>query len=368
MIDLSQQGFSHDEIVKMLADPLGNRKVQFFMDVYRNGGYYKRLSFIDCSMECNAYNAVKFFASFSLYDPPTFNFNSDRFQPVMLYEFKGTLFEFTFFPVKILESSEQIVNGKRRVSLTGYDESIVLQENTLGDRLVIKAGERYVDVIWKLISRAGFSDIEISPSDRVFLYDRDDWAESTSLLSVINQLLEEIDYRTLEPSVDGTLKSFPYTLPSYNDVKIQYSYKHQRILMSGVTFSGNAHQSYNRFIGHISNPELGDPLRYEYINQNEGHPASTVNQGYIFTAPPRNFEGIETMNELISAVHRWAAESDDQENKIEVKTAIMPQHEVREVLSIETKELFSAYTEVAWKIDSFRAGGIMMHSLREVFY
>lgn len=368
MIDLSQNGFTHDQIIEMLCAPYGNRDVNFFIDVYREGGFLERLSFVDCSLECNAYNAVKFVSDFSLYNPPEFNFNTDRFQPIMVLHFNGQDFEFKFFPVKILNSSKEIRGGQTRIKYTGYDESIVLQENSLGDRLAITAGQKYTDVIFSLIAKAGFSDIEIFPSQKVFLYDRDDWEESTSLLTVINQLLEEMDYRTLEPAVDGTLTSYPYKTPSYNDIKIQYSYKHQRILMGDVAFSTDSYQTYNRFIGHVSNPELDEILRYEYVNQDEKHPASTVNQGYILTAPPRNFEGINTMNELMSLVYRWAAENDDKENRIEVKTAIMPHHEVREIVSIETKELFNAYVEIAWKIDNLTAGGTMTHSLREVFY
>lgn len=367
MINLAQNGLTHNEVLHLFSVHRARQNITYSIQIWRNGGLFATTKPIRCSIECNYYNQVKLSSAMTIEDIEGVNFRLDRFQPVMILNDKGIDYVFRFYQFKVKTAKKTINEYGTTWDLQLFDESCVLQDNSIGDRLAIKAGEKYMEVIINLLNKSGFNLIDIENTDKKFRYDRDEWEENENILTVVNQLLGEMNYRSLEPTIDGNLTSYKYQVPSLDQVEINYRSNSASVIFPGKVVEYDDFKKYNRFIGYVSNPNIPQFYRFEYTNTDPGNPISAPNQGYIITAPPRNFETISNQIELTAAVLKWADEVNDTYEKKEIETLIMPHHGIREIIAVDCKGVSGVFVETAWSIDDFSHSGKMNHSLREVF-
>ena len=59
------------------------------------------------------------------------------------------------------------------------------------------AGERYTDRIQALLQQCGIQSAIVEDSDEIFATDREDWEIGTTVLDIVNNLLDEINYQSL---------------------------------------------------------------------------------------------------------------------------------------------------------------------------
>lgn len=71
MVNLAQQGYSHEQIINRLLSPDGTNRSRYRLDVLRNGAVVvKDIPYLSCSIEYNYYNEVKYSASMVVWDNP----------------------------------------------------------------------------------------------------------------------------------------------------------------------------------------------------------------------------------------------------------------------------------------------------------
>lgn len=368
MINLAQNGYTHDQALALLSAPDGIRKVTYKIDVVRQNVRIKSLDYTGLSYNCNYNSQIKYTGILTAKDDPMINWRTDFFRPVFTLHAKGLDFIYTLPPLKGVTVSDEIRQGVSSKRIEAYDESVMLQENSLGDPLVIPIGTAYTSAIESIIARTGFVNLNIEPSNKTIATQREDWTIDASILTVANTLLGEMNYRSLEMGRDGILSAYQYREPSIADAQIHYKADNKSVILNDKQIERDGYNKPNRFIGYVFNPDMSEPMRYEFVNESPASPTSPVNNGrYIITAT-RQYDNVADYETLVGNVQRWASETEQSYEYVKMTTAIMPHHEVREILTASAQGVNDVYTETAWGFDNFGFGGKMSHELRRIVY
>lgn len=368
MINLAQNGYTHNQVLALLSALDGVRNITYRVDVVRQGVRVKSLDYTKFPYGCNYNSQIKYTGILSARDDPTINWNIDFFRPIMTLHANGLNFEYLFPPLKGITVSNEIRQGVASKRIECYDESVMMQENSLGDPLVIPIGTSYTGAVESIISRTGFTNINIEPSDKVVTSNREDWTIDASILTVANELLGEINYRSLEIGRDGILTAYQYREPTISDAQIHYKADDNSVILNDKQIEYDGYRKPNRFIGSVFNADMTAPMRYEFLNDSPASPTSPVNNGgYIITAT-RQYDNVASFDTLVGNVQRWANETEQSYEYVNMTTAIMPHHEVREIMTVSAQGINDVYTETAWGFDNFGFGGKMSHELRRIVY
>lgn len=353
MINLAQEGFSHEQVLQALQFQEGRRQMRYELWLLRGETAIYPLPLRDFSFTCDCLADVKYTGRFTFQSLPDIRRRSDRLQLRMVLTLKG---KELIYPFPRLRAAR--ISGDRMLTVTACDETAILSQSSLGERPLIRAGTRYTSFLTGLLEKAGFSHVLITPSDALFSADREDWEPETSLASLCSQLLSEIGYRSLEATRLGGIRSGPYEPPGPLHAKISYHEKNS-ILLPGCSRELMNDCCPNRFIGYVSNPEQ-PPMQYEYLNNNPASPTSPHNNGGYTITAVRRFDSIADRESLEKNVRRWALETEALYEYLELQTAPMPHHEVQEVLFIDCREASGLYTEIGWTLEREQ----MTHRLR----
>lgn len=368
MIDLSLHGYTHQQVLTMLSSPDGVCNVSYYIDVLRQGVRMRRLDYIKCTYDCNYFSEVKYSATIYAKDDPMINWRTDFFQPVMVLHAMGRDFEYRLTPLKCITPADEIRGGVAGKRLEAYDESVILQDNSLGDPLIIPAGTLYVAAVESIIARTGLINTNIAPSSKVITSNREDWTIDAFILTVANDLLGEINYRSLEMGRDGILTAYPYREPTVTDAQIRYKADGQSVILNDKDIEQDSYRRPNRFIGHVFNSDMDAPMRYEFMNDSPASPTSPINNGGYTITAAKQYDSVADYETLVGNVQRWANEVEQSYEYVTMTTAIMPHHEVREILMIDAQGANNIYTETGWSFDNFGSGGHMTHELRRIIY
>lgn len=355
MINLAREGFSHEQVLRALQFSGGRRQVGYALLLLRGETAVKALELSDFRLCCNALADIKYTGRFIIREDPEIRWRSDRLQLQMLLQLGG---QELCFPFPRLRASH--ITGSGQLTVDACDETAILTQSSLGERLLIPAGTRYTDFLSGLLEGAGFSYVLISPSEAAFAADREDWEPETKLSALCGQLLSEIGYRSLEATQLGGVRAMPYEPPSPKRAKIHYRAGKDSILYPGARRRLQNDCCPNRFVGYVSNPER-PAMRYEYRNNNPASPTSPHNNGGYPITAARRFDNAADEKSLEKNVRRWALETEALYEYLELQTAPMPHHEVLEVLSVDCREASGVYTEVGWVLERER----MTHRLRK---
>lgn len=368
MINLEQHGYTHKQVLDLLSAPDGLRNVTYRVDAVRQGVRIKPIAYTNFTYNCN-YNAqIKYTGILTAKDDPMINWRTDFFRPVFMLHANGLDFIYALPPLKGVTVSDEIRQGVASKRIEAYDESVMLQENSLGDSLVIPIGTSYTNAIESIISRTGFINLNIEPSNKTVTSNREDWTIDASILTVSNELLGEMNYRSLEMGRDGILSAYQYREPSIADAQIHYKADNKSVILNDKQIERDGYNKPNRFIGHVFNADMTSPMRYEFLNDSPASPTSPINNGGYIITSTRQYDNVADYNTLIGNVQRWASETEQSYEYVNMTTAIMPHHEVREIIIVSAQGVNDVYTETAWNFDNFAFGGKMSHELRRIVY
>lgn len=368
MIDLAQHGYSHKQVLDMFTAPTGISNTTYWIDVLRQGIKVRTLDYTRCTYDCNYESEVKYSSTIYAKDDTMVNWRTDFFRPGMALHANGLDFIYNFTPVKCATPANEIRSGVASKRLEAYDESVVLQESSLGNELAIPAGTLYVAAIENLIFRTGFTNVSIISSPAVISSLREDWTIDMPVMTVVNELLGEINYRSLEMGRDGVLTAYRYEVPSAVDTNIHYAADSKSIILQDKDVEQDAYRRPNHLIGYSFNADMDTSMRYEFMNDNPASPTSPANNGGYIITQTKEYNDVADYETLVGNVHRWANEINESYEYATLTTAIMPHHEVREILTVISQGVNGVYVEAGWSFDNFGMDGYMTHELRRIVY
>lgn len=376
-------------------------EVKFRCDVLKNNIAVSTLDFLSCQIDCDKDASIHRTASFVVRSTEGVDLLKDKLRPVMcVIEKSQTLYDwekiesfaaswdrieslaYTWMRIKKLSEIKKIEKeyplgvflplsptktagiGMPQEQIDAYDLCAQIREDCLIDRFFIAAGTKYTDAVSNLIFSTGIENVNIFPSEKTLQTDRE-FAIGKSKLDTINELLSEINYRSLAADSNGTIVAAPYVQPTMKDAKHIYRADSVSKIKSQVTETADYYNVPNVFIAVVSNSDIETDLVAVYTNDNPASKLSTVYRGRKIVSEIYHPDGIASQEDLNDFVARKAFEASQVEQTLSITTALNPNHSIGDILFIEHPEIIGVFEEIGWSMN-LEPNGKMIHTLRRI--
>lgn len=341
------------------------RTISFRYVIVRNGADYMEIYPIEKSaptirMEDGGEIKTSFSGSFA--DPGNaVDWLSDRIRPEMILD--GVTYPLGIFLAASVRTQED--DTQRYVSIEAYDQCWILRDTKTEGLQYFASGTKYLTAVQSLLTGAGISMVNATPSEAVLSGAREDWDIGTSYLEIINQLLSEINYNpiwfdqnglaVIEPASTPTAANIEHTLDDTNV---------ESLLLPRISTEIDAYQAPNVFVVVCSNADKSQGMVAKAENTNPQSPLSITRRGRRIVIVEQ-VDNIADQAELQAYANRLRNESMISGEIIEVTTGLMPGFGVADVVALRYGDLFTTCIEHSWSMQ-LQVGGSMRHSLEKV--
>lgn len=339
------------------------RTVDFRVDVLRSGVRFGHLRF-DAddppAIYCDYDSAVKLSLRGSFLPDAALDLLTDELQPVCILD--GA--EHPLGVYRAVTRRDVTTETGLRWELEAYDRAVALQQRKLEQRDSWAAGTGYDDVVLHYLQQAGISRVLLRPSGHVLQTTREDWEIGTSYLTVINDLLAEINYRELWFDLNGVAHAEPYEAPSAANIAHHYGLygRAAKLLSPEYSVELDVFNKPNVFIAVLSNPEL-PPETATAVNDFPQSRLSVLRRG--LRIPQVVKVSNVAADELQAYANRLRDEGMLTGEYVSISSPVYPDHSVGDVVALELPELNGLFRETRWTI-SLRAGDLMTHTLERL--
>ena len=295
--------------------------------------------------------------------PPGVDLLKDEIQPVLIVD--GVEYPLgVFIPTTVSEVNDADVNT---MPIEAYDRSQRLYDTKTETLIYFASGVNYLDAVKTLLEDAGITTAIETPTAAVLPDPRQDWEVGTDYLTIVNQLLSEINYKeiwfnaagvaVLEPVVIPTAENISHTLDS-SDVK--------SLMLPSLRRETDLYNAPNVFISICSNPDKNEPLAATATNDNPASPLSIPRRGRRI-CEVEYVDNIASQEELQAYTDRRRNNSMVRGETLIVQTALLPGFGVDEVTALHYNDFSGVCLERGFTMD-LRVGGLMTHNLERVVY
>lgn len=263
--------------------------------------------------------------------------------------------------------SEQISERGRFMVIEAYDKGWVLESTTTETSLHFAAGTNYIAAIEQLLTEAGISLRMITPTAATLATEREGWKIGTDYLTIINELLAEINYAPIWFDERGYAVIRPIIEPTAENIKHTYAGMDVTSVLSfNTTAAVDIFGRPNVFVGVCENPDLPAPLIATAENNSALSALSILRRGRRITRV-YTVRNIASQAALQDYVNRLRLDSMMSSETLSISTANMPGHGIGDTVAVVHPEINGIYRETGWRL-SLGAGKLMTHTLeRRVF-
>lgn len=324
---------------------------KYRVDLLRNNIKVMELDALSCSITYNADAVIKKSARVQILKNDKIDMIRDRVRPVIIDD-EGE------HPcgVYVIASCPMTSSFYSLMDLELYDESYIIQQSTITDRMYIAAGTNYIDVISQIITSCGLTNVSSVANTAVTSNDRE-YEIGTSKIAIINDLLAEINYNSIHVNDDGIIvldEIKEKTVPDF----VYRSNDHSKII-DAVTQTTDFYNVPNVFVGVVSSPD-NTLMKYVKKNNDFNSKLSIMNRGYE-VAKIYRLSNIANHDELVKYIDNEAIKAMSAEEKVTIRTDIETGHEYKCIVQVDTDEVKGLYTEMSY---SFDFEGTMSHVLK----
>lgn len=270
-----------------------------------------------------------------------------------------------FIPSTIQETDDIDGTGLVVLHVEAYDRCWQVKDYVTTESQYFAAGTGYITAITQLLTAAGITLVSAISNSATLSEAREDWNLGTSYLTIINQLLSEINYKPLWFNGSGVAILEPAFVPSAINVNhtIDATDPETKVI-PGMTRKTDVYNSPNVFLCVCSNADKEAPLIATAENTNPQSPLSIQRRGRRIMKFVQ-VDNIADQNALQAYAERLVNESLITGETITVTTGLIPGYGVADVVALRYGDLFSVCVERGWTMD-LRVGGIMSHILEKV--
>lgn len=388
---LARGGYSEAIVKLALHAPWGKRDITFEYQLLDKQGNYKRT--LDCvtsgSVSLNALDEIKRTAKFTLTDDGSIDFLSDRIKPICkLWVPPGKLIRQFFYlsPWQITESDIQLlpaqggyvsfslgefllVSPERSDDESGavirdveaFDQTVILRDDAVDGKFLCVAGSLYTDVIRSILENAGIFRHNITASEKTLPADRE-WESGTSKLTIINDLLDSMNYWSLWFDEEGYAVASPYVLPAQAASEYEYVAGESGVIVTTVKQKLDLFNVPNKWVFVVSEADR-TVLRSTYVNDSPSSKLSTVSRGFTKVA----YKQVDAADQatLDALVQRAANDAMSVYDEVTWTSLIMPFHSHMSdyTFAYPTLGISEKYREHSWSFD-LSEGATMSHTAR----
>ncbi len=218
------------------------------------------LNLVGGSIDINFFREIHGTATLEIEDTKNIDFINDRVK--LIYEVKlsnGNWHTFnlgTFLfnlPNKIKE------NNMVKVNVDCFDKLIILQQDYIDQSYIIPTGTVITKEIENIIKSTGENKININQSTEV-LYNDKVWQVGTNKLTIINDLLDTINYFSLWVDEYGYYRSTKYLSPEKRNVIWEFLDNEESLYLPDIVLQGNLMNVPNKIILIADQLEEEEPL------------------------------------------------------------------------------------------------------------
>lgn len=340
------------------------RTVGARVDVLRNGAKFGELLTVNAPrLRMKSDAVIKTSLSTTVLRDDRVDWLTDELQPVLIID--GVEHKLgVFLPATVKESSDD--HQTELVNVEAYDRCWRVQTVVWTGGKMLRAGTNYISAVESLLAECGITLLMKTPLSAVLSNSRT-WDIGTSYISIINELLDEINYDELWFNGDGYAVLRPQQIPTAEAItQILNDSDVHSMMLPELSREQDIYSAPNAFLVVCSGPDRKTTLTAEAVNDIPTSPLSTVRRGrkiYKFL----RLSDVPSQAELnrYAQLLRW--ESMGLGETVTVKTALRPGHGVGDVIGLATELTQGIFTETEWSC-ALAAGETMTHKLRRVIY
>lgn len=322
------------------------------LEAWRGGALYRVLRADQISIRMSGDAEIKVTLSCRIDYDGSLDLLSDRLRPYQIIN--GEAWPMGEFIVSTASEVER--DGGHWWEVEAYDQTLLLRQATTIGALRFAAGTTYLDAAKSLLADVGIGRVIASPSSLTIAEDLEDWEIGTSYLSIINDLLSAIGYRSIWFDRNGAARLSPAPAAVVKNLTHSYAAGEWSTLANGVTRQTDAYAAYNVFTA-VYSPTDGEPMVATAVNSNPLSPLSTVRRGRRICAPVEVVDDISSQEALQAYADAMLSDAMMAVETVEFETAPVPSHWIGEVVALSGQ----IYAETGWEI-TLGAGGSYTHT------
>lgn len=292
---------------------------------------------------------------------PAANWLTDEIRPELVID--GTPHPLgVFLPASALEVENETT---RAVQIEAFDRCWIVQDNKTESILSLAAGTNYLTAVKQLLTQAGIVLVLETPTGATLPERREDWDIGTSFLTIINDLLAEINYKPLWFNAQGVAMLQPVSVPTAENIEhVLDSSNVRSLLLPEFARETDIYSAPNVFLCICSNPDKSGPMVARAENNNPQNPLSIQRRGRRIMQVTK-LNNIASQAELQAYVDRQRNESLYTGEILRVSTALLPGYGVGDVTALRYDQVAAICLERAWEME-LKVGGKMAHRLERV--
>lgn len=330
----------------------------------RNGVRFKSLKYLEPpNIYADASAAIKTSLSGRFLADGDIDWLSDEIQPALVIDGAE-------YPVGIFRAGSASLTYAeygRVYQVEAYDRGYYLQLNKTESVLHLPAGTNYIDAIERLLTYCGIARVLKTPTAYTLMTDREDWDTGTDYLTIVNQLLSEINYNDLWFDSNGFAVLEPTSTPSANNIDHIYNATAVKsVTARDCTVETDFFDKANVFVVICSNPDLEEVMVARAENNNPNSATSIIRRGLRVTTVEK-VDNIASQEALQAYADELCFNAMLASEVVTIETALMPNHGIRDVIALNHPAAQGIYEETAWYME-LKAGAYMRHELKKVVF
>lgn len=336
------------------------RTYSYRVDVYRNGA---RLTSIKAAeppqITASAESEIKSGLSGVFYHNSLVDYLDDELRPVQIIDGK----EYTAGVFHVARYTDAYTQFGKTMRIEAYDKCYLLKSTTTETVLHLAASTSYLTAIEQLMVASGIKLFMTTPNASVLATDREDWPIGTDYLTIVNELLGEINYDPVWFNSDGYAVLRPTVSARADNIQHAYSgLDVKSVLSHDCTASVDIWDKPNVFIAVCQNPDLDAPMIATAVNDSPGSSISTYHRGRRI-ARTYKVKNIADQDALQEYVNNLRNESMLSSETLTIYTANMPSHGIGDTVSVQHPKISGVYREIGWSL-TLAPGQLMQHDLQ----
>lgn len=340
------------------------RTSSYRVEVTRSGAAYKTLRCVEpprVDMVADG-EITRSMSGVFLYDPDV-RLLTDELRVLMILD--GVEYPLGIFRAASVQD-QYTDTGTHQIRVEAYDRAYVLSRQKTENILHLSAGTPYLTAIDQLMADAGIVLQFTTPCDSVLATAREDWDVGTSHLTIINQLLSEINYMPVWFDANGYAVLKPEATASVSESMHTYGGRGAgfQLVRRAASEQVDSFGVPNVFIVICDNPDYDTPMKAVAVNDNPLSSLSVLNMGQRI-AEVYKVDNIADQAALQAYADNLCRASIFRGKTVDITTAATPGHGCGDIVTLNHPDVGGVYRETAWSI-TLGAGGGMTHTLERV--
>lgn len=288
---------------------------------------------------------------------------SDEIEPILIID--GVEHKLGVFLPATVTPSESA--GAAQVQIEAFDRCWRVRDVYSENLTYFAEGTPYLTAIESLLTQAGITTVLATPTAATLAEAREDWNIGTSFLTIVNDLLTEINYNPLWFNQDGVAILEPASVPTAANIEHTLDADNvESLIIPEISRQTDIYQAPNVFVAYCANPDKSGIWTATAENTNPQSPLSVQRRGRRIMKVER-LDNIASEALLQDYVDQKRNDSMISGETINIQTALLPGYGVADVVALHYGEISAVCIDRAWSMN-LSVGGTMSHTLERVVY